>query len=98
MGWPAAGALHASVRSPAELPVHPQAQHLGLFQALRQVGQGDLLYAASPWRCGSQAPGSPPRAGEHSIAILREAGLCEDEVSRLLAAAIIHQAAEVPVR
>ena len=84
--------LHAPVRDYAQLLRHPQASHVGLFQDLPQPGWGTLPLPGLPGaaRRGLQAA---PAIGEHTTAILQEAGLPAQEIERLLSAGVVHQAA-----
>lgn len=88
------GALHASVRTLADVVSHPQAAHLDSFDTLAQPGFGPLLYAASPWSPLGDAPAAAPRLGEHTARILAEAGCTPQEIAQLLASGVARQATQ----
>ena len=83
--------LHAPVRDYEGLIHHPQSSHLNMFQSLMQPGVGPLPYAGLP-AAPHRRPVSPaPVIGEHSTAILSEAGWDTGEISRLIASGIVKQ-------
>lgn len=83
--------LHAPVRDYEGLIHHPQSSHLNMFQSLMQPGVGPLPYAGLP-TAPHRRPVSPaPVIGEHSTAILSEAGWDTGEISRLIASGIVKQ-------
>lgn len=83
--------LHAPVRDYEGLIYHPQSSHLNMFQSLMQPGVGPLPYAGLP-AAPHRRPVSPaPVIGEHSTAILSEAGWDTGEISRLIASGIVKQ-------
>lgn len=85
--------LHAPVRDYEGLIHHPQSSHLNMFQSLMQPGVGPLPYAGLP-AAPHRRPVSPaPVIGEHSTAILSEAGWDAVEISRLIASGIVKQGA-----
>ncbi len=87
--------LHAPVRDYEGLIHHPQSSHLNMFQSLMQPGVGPLPYAGLP-AAPHRRPVSPaPVIGEHSTAILSEAGWDTGEISRLIASGIVKQGASV---
>ncbi len=87
--------LHAPVRDYEGLIHHPQSSHLNMFQSLMQPGVGSLPYAGLP-AAPHRRPVSPaPVIGEHSTAILSEAGWDTGEISRLIASGIVKQGASV---
>lgn len=94
----AQGALHAGVRTLADVVAHPQAVHRASFATLAQPGFGPLLYAASPWpadaaACGASL-GAAPRTGEHTRQILAEAGCTPQEMEQWMASGVVHQCAQ----
>lgn len=66
--------LHAPVRDYAGLVAHPQAAHLGTFQALEQPGLGTLPYPGAPAHALRRPVTAAPRIGEHTLAVLTESG------------------------
>ncbi|MDS1139997.1 CoA transferase [Pusillimonas sp. SM2304] len=88
--------LHAVVRDYDALAAHPQAAHLGLLQPLQQPGVGALRLPGLPG-AGKHRPLQPaPAIGQHTVAVLAQAGLDEDDIAGLLNAAVVRQADGVP--
>jgi len=85
--------LHAPVRDYAAVIEHPQAQQQGLFQALHQPGLPPLPFVTVPTPGEQRGLRPAPRIGEHSLAILHEAGLGQEEIDALQAAGVVRQAA-----
>ena len=85
--------LHSPVRDYAQLISHPQARHLGLFQALSQPGWGVLPSPGLPGDARRELQAAPA-IGEHSTLILEEAGLQVREIRDLLEAGVVRQAAD----
>ncbi|GAA5234662.1 CaiB/BaiF CoA transferase family protein [Verticiella sediminum] len=83
--------LHAPVRALADLPAHPQAAHLGLFEPVQAEGCPAVPLARLPALGDARALTPPPGIGEHTVAVLREQGLDDIEIERLLAAGVIRQ-------
>jgi crotonobetainyl-CoA:carnitine CoA-transferase CaiB-like acyl-CoA transferase len=82
-------ALFAPVADYEAFIASPQSRHLGAFATLEQPPYGALPVARMP---GSERdwPLRPaPRAGEHTVEILRELGLSEAAISELAAASAI---------
>jgi crotonobetainyl-CoA:carnitine CoA-transferase CaiB-like acyl-CoA transferase len=88
------GALHAGVRTLADVVAHPQAVHRASFATLAQPGFGPLLYAASPWPADAAPPGTAPRTGEHTRQILAEAGCTPQEVQALIDGGVVRPCAQ----
>ncbi|MFT4100066.1 MAG: CoA transferase [Burkholderiaceae bacterium] len=101
--------LHSVVRDYRDLYAHPQAIAQQTFQTLRHPAQPapaedgrvaaddrvfELRLPGMPDR-GTRRPLAPsPAIGEHSVAILREAGLDAARIDRLLADKVVVQRAE----
>ncbi|MDI7277652.1 MAG: CaiB/BaiF CoA-transferase family protein [Anaerolineae bacterium] len=67
---------------------HPQARHRGLAVQLQSPGEGALGQVGAPVRMGSvRLP--PPRLGEHTAQVLREAGYSEEEIRALVERKVI---------
>jgi crotonobetainyl-CoA:carnitine CoA-transferase CaiB-like acyl-CoA transferase len=79
-----AGVPAGAILSISEVLTHPHTYHRQMVAEL-----GDYRETGIPIKL-SDSPGSvrsvPPRFGEHSHAVLRDAGLSDDEISRLIAA------------
>jgi crotonobetainyl-CoA:carnitine CoA-transferase CaiB-like acyl-CoA transferase len=71
-----------------EVMADPQLEAGGFFKHATHPSEGEILYTDMPVRfSGGTATGErlQPRLGEHSLEVLREAGLSESEISALLA-------------
>jgi crotonobetainyl-CoA:carnitine CoA-transferase CaiB-like acyl-CoA transferase len=70
-----------------ELIEHPQLQASGLFQTMQHPTEGTIRYVR-PTTKFSKSPASvrsaPPNLGEHSCAVLREAGYAHEQIEALL--------------
>ncbi len=79
----------ARVSSLDDVMADPQLAATGFFKRATHPSEGEIAFTDLPVRFGEQ-PASParlqPRLGEHSIEVLREAGLGESEIKALLAA------------
>jgi crotonobetainyl-CoA:carnitine CoA-transferase CaiB-like acyl-CoA transferase len=79
------------VLAPAELRDDPQLKARGLFFDLSVDGQpvGQYRTPVTPAFDPTNPPTNPPRSGEHSDAILKEAGLSDEEIAGLRAAGAV---------
>jgi len=86
----------APMRRLAELEQDPHLAATGFFRRLHDPGMGDLVLPSAPLRFdGRRAQhGMPPRLGEHTLEVLREAGLPEDTLNTLLATRVAVQHAQ----
>ncbi len=77
-----------------DLPRHPQLEAVGLFETMAHPTEGEIRYIR-PTTKFSHSPMSvrlpAPRLGEHTHALLREAGLAPQEIEALTAGGIIIQ-------
>jgi crotonobetainyl-CoA:carnitine CoA-transferase CaiB-like acyl-CoA transferase len=88
----AASVPAAPVHDVAEVVAHEQTEALGMIQPLPRPDIPDLMMVATPLsldgeRVLHRTP--PPEIGEHSAAILAEAGYTSDEIDALAAAGTI---------
>ena len=83
--------LHAPVRSYSQCIDHPQARHLGTFQTLEQPGVGAVAFAGIPVHAMRRPVAASPRIGEHTEAVLRDAGFAEKELGALLRDRVVEQ-------
>ena len=93
----AQGALHAGVRTLADVVAHPQAVHRASFATLAQPGSGRCCMRHHPGRQTQQPavhPLAPRRAGEHTRQILAEAGCTPQEMEQWMASGVVHQCAQ----
>ena len=78
----------APANSIADLMKDPQALHAGLFMDVDHPDAGALRLVKSPARF-SETPVSlrahPPKLGEHTDAVLREFGYCDEQIAALRA-------------
>lgn len=84
--------LHARVRRYDDLAAHPQALHLGLFEALAQPGGAPLPFARLPQALGRRPLQPAPALGQHSMEILAAAGMAPGEIQALIEAGVVRQA------
>jgi crotonobetainyl-CoA:carnitine CoA-transferase CaiB-like acyl-CoA transferase len=88
-----AGVPAAPVADVADVAASPQTEALGLLQPLDHPVVDDLRLPALPLSVdGERAlhPSAPPLVGEHTAAVLREAGFSEQEIADLAAAGVVH--------
>jgi crotonobetainyl-CoA:carnitine CoA-transferase CaiB-like acyl-CoA transferase len=85
-----------AVLAPEEVFDSPQASVNAMFVTVEQPGAGRAEMMNVPFRLGGAAGGSPrpmraaPRFGEHTDAVLREAGYTPEEIAALRAAGAVH--------
>jgi len=80
---------HAPVHDLADAVADPQAVHLGTFTTTHHLVHGPVRGVAGPIRYDGERgePGRPPPGlGEHTAAVLAEAGLAPPEIEALFAA------------
>ena len=78
----------ARVSSLDEVMADPQLKASGFFKRATHPTEGEILYPDLPVRFsdgGTSSERLQPRLGEHSIEILREAGLADNEIEALIA-------------
>lgn len=83
--------LHAPVRSYSQCIDHPQARHLGTFQTLEQPGIGTVAFAGIPVQSMRRPVVASPIIGEHTEAVLRDAGFAHAELEALLREGVVQQ-------
>jgi crotonobetainyl-CoA:carnitine CoA-transferase CaiB-like acyl-CoA transferase len=67
----------------------PQLEASGFFRHATHPTEGEIMYTDLPVRFSASGPSTArlqPRLGEHSVEVLREAGLGESEIEALIAA------------
>ena len=87
----AAGVPCGPINSIDQVFADPQVSHLGMAQALEDDG-GAVAYVAQPFtlsRTPSRIASHPPAIGEHSDAVLAEAGYGPGEIAALRAAGVV---------
>jgi formyl-CoA transferase len=87
-----AGVPAAPVQDVSEVVAHPQTEALGLLQQLPHEQVRDLRLVALPMSLGGERLGHrlpPPACGEHTVAILLDAGYSEGEVDGLRARGVV---------
>jgi crotonobetainyl-CoA:carnitine CoA-transferase CaiB-like acyl-CoA transferase len=84
----AADVLCSPVNDYHALLEHAQMRHMGYMQGITQPPYGELCVPQLP-AC-DVPPAAAPRIGEHSCAILVEAGYSELEIDELIAAGVVH--------
>jgi formyl-CoA transferase len=78
----------ARVSSLDDVMTDPQLAASGFFKQASHPSEGEIQFTDQPVRFGDSsalADRLQPRLGEHSIAVLREAGLPENEIRALIA-------------
>jgi crotonobetainyl-CoA:carnitine CoA-transferase CaiB-like acyl-CoA transferase len=77
----------ARMASLDDLKTDPQLAASGFFKRAVHPSEGEIVFTDMPVRFGTDTAPSTrlqPRLGEHSVEILREAGLTEDAIDRLI--------------
>jgi crotonobetainyl-CoA:carnitine CoA-transferase CaiB-like acyl-CoA transferase len=90
----------ARMASLDDLKTDPQLEASGFFKRATHPSEGEIVFTDMPVRFGAEtAPNArlQPRLGEHSVEILREAGLTDDEVDALISSGAAG-AAQPPAR
>jgi len=80
----------------AELAADPQAEAIGLFPEVPLAGGGTARTVAAPMHIRGvdiSPRGAAPRVGEHTRAVLTEAGLSGDELAALVEAGVVAEGA-----
>ena len=86
----------APMRSLQELELDPHLAATGFFRHVQDPAMGELVLTSAPLRFDGRRAGQerlPPRLGEHTLEVLREAGLAQETLDALLAtrAAVQHE-------
>lgn len=90
----AAGVPAGPVQSVAEALSHPQSRAMDVVVDADTAAGGRRPMIGFPVHfSGRNAPntGAAPRLGQHSVAVLREFGMAQDQVEQLLADGCVHQ-------
>lgn len=90
-----AGIPCSPVHTLGEFATHPQAHESGMLSHYEDPHFGTVKCVAQPVRFDGERTGlhyPPPLHGEHSVAILREAGVDEAGIARLLSDAVVRAA------
>jgi crotonobetainyl-CoA:carnitine CoA-transferase CaiB-like acyl-CoA transferase len=80
------------VQTPAEVVADPQAQAGGCFTDMPDGAGGQFRIPAAPGRFSEQDPlprSAAPTLGEHTAAVLAEAGYTAAEIEALRAAGVV---------
>jgi crotonobetainyl-CoA:carnitine CoA-transferase CaiB-like acyl-CoA transferase len=77
----------------ADLERDPQLSQTAFFTTLSDPVMGDIVTPAAPLKFNgiSAQPTLPPRLGQHTIEVLQQAGMSENQIANLLASGAIHQ-------
>jgi crotonobetainyl-CoA:carnitine CoA-transferase CaiB-like acyl-CoA transferase len=86
-----ADVLCAKIADYREFRASPQAAHAKLFREVVQPPYGKLPLTGTPGLGAAEPLGRAPALGEHTFAVLREAGVPESTISALAAAGVILQ-------
>ena len=93
----AADVPNMPMASPEDLIADPQHQATGFVHEIDHPSEGRLRTTASPTRWSATPPAEraapAPRLGEHTLQVLRDAGLTEAELAALQASRACSQAA-----
>jgi crotonobetainyl-CoA:carnitine CoA-transferase CaiB-like acyl-CoA transferase len=95
----AAGIPAMAMHTPDSLLHDPHLNAVGFFQDVEHPSEGAIRTMAVPTRWSATAPlpqRQAPRLGEHSVALLREAGLSPAQIDDLLARGITVDSEEPP--
>ena len=95
----AAGIPAMAMHTPDSLLHDPHLDAVGFFQRVEHPSEGAIRTMAVPTRWSATAPlpqRQAPRLGEHSVALLREAGLSPAQIDDLLARGISVDGAAPP--
>jgi len=87
----------ARMSSLDDVMADPQLAATGFFKRATHPTEGEILYTDLPIRFGGDAAAATrlqPRLGEHSIEVLREAGLTDSEIDALAASGATIDASE----
>ena len=88
--------LHAPVRNYSQCMAHPQARHLGTFESFQQPGLGTISLPGIPDRKLRRRQEAAPYLGEHSVAILEEAGFSRQQIDQWLQSGAVIQRPDGP--
>ncbi|MFN0089451.1 MAG: CaiB/BaiF CoA transferase family protein [Acidimicrobiales bacterium] len=87
-----AGLTWAPVQNLDEVRADPQAEELGVFSLVTDDPAGPFLTVSAPFHLRGAdvgVRGRAPRLGEHSRAVLREAGFAAGEIDELIAGGVV---------
>lgn len=87
-----ADALFAPVLTISQALTHPHTKAAGFVQSVQHPTVGELPQLAPPIRMSETAPyirRPPPLLGEHTAAVLSEAGYSDEEIARLEASGVV---------
>src|SRR5690606_27007994 len=78
----------APIAALEELEADPHLAAIGFFRKARHPTEGDIVLPDNPVRYSRTAPALDrlqPKLGEHSVEILREAGLSDADIGQMIA-------------